>query len=48
MIWTLIAAALALWLLAILAHFGGEAAHLLLLVSAALLLLQLMTAHREA
>ena len=46
MLWTILAVILALWLLGLIAGIGGGLSHLLLVVAAVILLLQLFTGRR--
>lgn len=48
MLWTLIAIILVLWLLGLLTSVGGGLIHLLLVVAAIVLLVQLLTGRRAA
>jgi hypothetical protein len=48
MLWTLLSILLALWLIGLLANIGGGLIHLLLVVAAVVLLVQLFTGRRAA
>jgi hypothetical protein len=48
MLWTLLSILLALWLIGLLANIGGGLVHLLLVVAAVVLLVQLFTGRRAA
>jgi hypothetical protein len=48
MLWTLLAILLVLWLLGLVANIGGGLIHLLLVVAAVVLLIQLFTGRRAA
>lgn len=46
MLWTILAIVLVLWLLGLIAHIGGGLIHLLLVVAAVVLIIQLITGRR--
>ena len=46
MLWTIFVIILVLWLLGLVGHFGGGLIHLLLVVAAIVLILQLVTGRR--
>lgn len=46
MLWTLLAILLVLWLLGFLLHIGGSLIHILLIVAAVVLIIQLLTGRR--
>ena len=48
MLWTLLAVILALWLLGFIGSVGGSLIHLLLVLAAVVLLVQLLTGRRVA
>jgi hypothetical protein len=48
MLWTLLSILLVLWLIGLLANIGGGLIHLLLVVAAVVLLVQLLTGRRAA
>jgi hypothetical protein len=48
MLWTLLAVVLVLWLLGFIGSVGGSLIHLLLVVAAVILLVQLLTGRRVA
>jgi hypothetical protein len=48
MLWTLLAIVLILWLIGTLASFGGGLIHLLLVVAAIVLVVQLLSGRRTA
>ena len=46
MLWTILAIVLVLWLLGMIGHIGGGLIHLLLVVAAVVLIIQLITGRR--
>ena len=48
MLWTILAICLVLWLLGFIAHVGGALIHLLLVVAAVMLVIQLFSGRRTA
>ena len=48
MLWTIFAVLLVLWLLGLVGHIGGALIHLLLVIAAVVLILQLITGRRVA
>jgi hypothetical protein len=48
MLWTILAILLVLWLVGLIANFGGPLIHLLLVVAAIVLVFQLLTGRRAA
>jgi hypothetical protein len=48
MLWTILAIVLVLWLLGLIGNIGGGLIHLLLVVAAVVLIIQLVTGRRSA
>ena len=46
MLWTILVIILILWLVGFLGHFGGSLVHLLLVIAAIVLIIQLVTGRR--